>query len=124
MNTTQQDNLNQIKILLNLKSADKDDLLTTIMNLTQKALLFKLGLNQDDDVPPLMNYILIEVSIRRFNKLKNEGFTSYSQEGETINFSKSDFDDFLDDINSWKAQNNKHSSLGHVQFINPYGGEF
>ena len=50
--------------------------------------------------------------------------TAYSQEGESITFKASDFDDFLDDINLWKRRNQKDvQTLGKVQFINPYRGD-
>lgn len=108
----------KIKALLGLKNSDQDDLLDVIIDNTQQALDFKLS---TDEVPKELNYILVEVAIKRFNRLKNEGMTSYSQEGESITFNSSDFDDFTSDIQQWRADNNKNEkSLGKVHFINPY----
>ena len=108
----------KIKTLLGLKDNNQDDLLDVIIENTEQALCFNLSA---DEVPKELNYVLVEVAIKRFNRLKNEGMTSYSQEGESITFNSSDFNDFNSDIQQWRADNNKNErSLGKVHFINPY----
>ena len=110
--------IDKIKTLLGLKDNNQDDLLDVIIENTEQALCFKLSA---DEVPKELNYVLVEVAIKRFNRLKNEGMTSYSQEGESITFNSSDFNDFNSDIQQWRADNNKNErSLGKVHFINPY----
>ncbi len=113
--------LKNLKTMLGLKNDDQDDLLNLIINNTDHALCFKL---ESKEVPAELDYIELEVSVRRFNRIKNEGMAVYSQEGESITFNSSDFDDFLDDINLWKRRNQKDvQTLGKVQFINPYRGD-
>lgn len=110
--------IDKIKTLLGLKDNNQDDLLDVIIENTEQALCFKLSA---DEVPKELDYVLVEVAIKRFNRLKNEGMTSYSQEGESITFNSSDFNDFNSDIQQWRADNNKNErSLGKVHFINPY----
>ena len=110
--------IDKIKTLLGLKDNDQDNLLNVIIENTEQALCFKLSA---DEVPKELNYVLVEVAIKRFNRLKNEGMTSYSQEGESITFNSSAFNDFNSDIQQWRADNNKNErSLGKVHFINPY----
>ena len=110
--------IDKIKTLLGLKDNDQDNLLNVIIENTEQALCFKLSV---DEVPKELDYVLVEVAIKRFNRLKNEGMTSYSQEGESITFNSSDFNDFNSDIQQWRADNNKNErSLGKVHFINPY----
>lgn len=110
--------IDKIKTLLGLKDNDQDNLLNVIIENTEQALCFKLS---TDEIPKELSYILVEVAIKRFNRLKNEGMTSYSQEGESITFNSGDFDDFISDIQQWRADNNKNErSLGKVHFINPY----
>lgn len=113
--------LNNLKTMLGLKNGDQDALLNLIITNTDHALCFKL---QTNEVPAELDYIELEVCVRRFNRIKNEGMASYSQEGESITFTSSDFDDFLNDINLWKQRNDKDvKSLGNVRFINPYRGD-
>ena len=115
--------LQNLKVMLGIKNVDRDALLKLIIDNTDQALRFKLELAEDEKVPGELGYIELEVSVRRFNRLQNEGMSQYSQEGESITFNSSDFDDFLDDIDLWKRRNQKDvKSLGAVSFINPYAG--
>ena len=115
--------LQNLKVMLGIKDDDRDNLLKLIIDNTDQALRFKLELAEDEKVPGELGYIELEVSVRRFNRLQNEGMSQYSQEGESITFNSSDFDDFLDDIDLWKRRNQKDvKSLGAVSFINPYAG--
>lgn len=109
--------------MLGIKDDGRDDLLQLIIDNTDQALRFKLELTESEKIPGELGYIELEVSVRRFNRLQNEGMSQYSQEGESITFNSSDFDDFLDDIDLWKRRNQKDvKSLGAVSFINPYAG--
>ena len=115
--------LGNLKTMLGIKDDDRDDLLQLIIDNTDQALRFKLELTESEKIPVELGYIELEVSVRRFNRLQNEGMSQYSQEGESITFNSSDFDDFLDDIDLWKRRNQKDvKSLGAVSFINPYAG--
>lgn len=115
--------LKNLKVMLRIKDDDRDALLKLIIDNTDQALRFKLELTNDEKIPGELGYIELEVSVRRFNRLQNEGMSQYSQEGESITFNSSDFDDFLDDIDLWKRRNQKDvKSLGAVSFINPYAG--
>lgn len=113
--------LADLKTMLSLTTADNDSILQLIIKNTTKALRFKLGLSKDTAFPEELDYIALEVCIKRFNRLKNEGMASYSQEGESITFNSNDFDDFEDDIEKWKQKNNGvGNSLGGVRFVDPF----
>lgn len=117
----EEDVLQNLKTMIGLTNDDQDDLLSLIITNTEHALIFKL---ESKSVPAELDYIELEVCVRRYNRIKNEGMASYSQEGESITFNSSDFDDFLDDINLWKRRNLKDvKTLGKVQLINPYRGD-
>lgn len=113
------DTLNKLKLLLGIteEETDSDALLYLILDNTRMQLLFKLGVSgQITDVPDELSYIQLEVAVKRFNRLKNEGMSSYTQEGESMTFNTNDFDEFQDDIDEWKKQNN--SSV--LKAIDPY----
>ena len=119
------EDLKNLKKLLMLKKDDvsKDELLQLILDNTSASLKIKLHRKASETVPDELNYILLEVAVRRFNRLKNEGMANYSQEGESITFNSDDFDDFKDDIVDWLAdQEDKPTSLGKVSFISGYQG--
>ena len=114
--------LNDLKTMLQLSTDKMNSVLDLIIKTTVDQARFKLGLNTEENFPSELNYIPLEVCVKRYNRLKNEGMTSYSQEGETITFNNTDFDDFLADIAEWRKKR-EIKSLGKVQFINPYAGD-
>lgn len=109
--------LSDFKLMLSISDDKSDSLLNLIIRNTQLALKFKLSLGQNDELPSELDYIVLEVCVRRYNRLKNEGMSSYSQEGESITFKSDDFDDFLSDIEDWKRRN---KSDGVLTLIDPY----
>lgn len=112
--------LTNLKTMLQIKDNKRDDILNLISKNTESALCFKLG---EKKVPDELSYIALEVAVKRYNRIANEGMSQYSQEGESITFNSNDFDEFVDDIDQWKNNNDKKpKSLGGVAFINPYGG--
>lgn len=113
--------LADLKTMMEIKTDTQDDVLNLIINNTTKALRFKLDLKPTEDFPEELSYIALEVCVRRYNRRKNEGMTSYEQEGQSFTFKSNDFDDFADDINGWKEANGKNAkSLGTVSFISGY----
>lgn len=113
--------LADLKTMMEIKSDTQDNVLNLIIKNTTQALRFKLGLRTDEVIPSELAYIAVEVCVRRYNRRKNEGMTSYEQEGQSFTFKSNDFDDFVDDINDWKEANGKNAkSLGTVSFISGY----
>ena len=110
--------LQDLKTMIGLSFSNTsfDEILGLIISNTNLQLKFKLGLKPTEMVPTELAYIPMEVCVKRFNRLKNEGMTSYSQEGETISFNSNDFDDFLDDIAEWK----KNNGAGLLTTVDPY----
>lgn len=110
--------ISQLKTLLGLNTTDFDAQLNLIIEMVVNALRFKLGLSASDSFPMEMNFIAYEVCVKRFNRIQNEGMKSYSQEGESITFDDTDFDDYLDDIAEWKRRNERDNrTLGKAKFI-------
>lgn len=113
--------LTELKTMLGLADDTRDALLSLIIKTTVQALRFKLALTPSEPFPSDLSYIALEVCVKRFNRLKNEGMASYSQEGESITFNSNDFDDFQADIDAWKERNGKNAqTLGRGFFFDPY----
>lgn len=112
--------LNDLKTMLQIKQDDtkRDKILNLIIKNTKQALSFKLGLKTDKNIPSELDFILLEVSVKRYNRLANEGMSSYSQEGQSITFSTNDFDEFANDIANWKDEHSvKDNNSGAFLFI-------
>lgn len=110
--------LSDLKTMLQIKDNKRDDILNLIIKNTTQALLFKLGLKAGVSIPDVLDYIALEVAVKRYNRLANEGMSSYTQEGQSITFSANDFDEFANDIDAWKDENGvKDNNSGHFLFI-------
>ena len=109
------DQLSKVKIALQLKSDEYEDLLEIYLEDATDALKLLLSINED--LPQPLEHIVRAVAVKKFNRLKNEGMASYSQDGESITFNSNDFDDFKDEIDQWKKDNN---GLNQGMWVNPY----
>ena len=109
------DQLDDLKIALQLKTNEYDDLLKLYLGDATDAL--KLLLSIKNDLPQPLEHIVRAVAVKKFNRLKNEGMASYSQDGESITFNSNDFDDFKDEIDQWKKDNN---GVNCGMWVNPY----
>ena len=88
-----------------------------IIKLTEKRLFVLLG-NKTEEIPADLEYIVVEVAIRRFNRIGSEGLASHTVEGETMTWPDDDFAPFNDDIQAWlDAQDDPESNRGRVKFI-------
>lgn len=50
------------------------------------------------EVPEALDYIVVEVSIKRFNKIGSEGMQSESVEGHSAAYFVNDFEEYKDEI--------------------------
>ena len=92
----------KILALLGLEEADEttQSKIETIIELTSARLLNRLG--GVETVPEALEFIIVEVSVVRFNRIGSEGVSSHSVEGESMAWNQdSDFDPFADDIEAW-----------------------
>lgn len=81
-----------------------EEKLKVIEKLTTQRLAVLLTVDTIEDIPSKFNYIISDVSVKRFNRLSNEGMKSYSEEGLSFSFSDSDFDEFKDEITEFKRK--------------------
>lgn len=104
----------QIKRLLNIELPDAthDELLDTIINLTRNRLCVLANV---EAVPKALEYIIVEVSVVRFNRIGSEGFSSHDVEGESIAWNDdNDFAGYMNDITAY-SQNNM--TKGVLRFL-------
>lgn len=105
--------LESIKLLLGIATTDRDALLKQIISSATARLTVLLG---GMEPPESLDYIIIDVCIRRFNRIGSEGMTSHTVEGESISFSDSDFAGFEGDIQAF-LDTQKESARGRVRFL-------
>lgn len=108
--------LEDLKRMLGLLDQNDEDLdakLNWILNTTRSRLKVLLGgIDPRDD----LDYIIIEVSIVRYNRIGSEGLSSHNVEGENSSFLSSDFDPYMDDIQAYKDMKNIDISKGGIHW--------
>jgi hypothetical protein len=107
--------LNDLKLMLGIEADDTgaDNRLNLILKNTRQQLKAKL---EGIDPPETLDYIVLEVSIKRFNRLGSEGLASHTVEGEALSFVEDDFNSFTDDIQAF-LNSKKESTKGKVRFL-------
>lgn len=78
-----------------------DERLQVIERRTKERLCAILG---TEEVPKKFEHISYEVTLKRFNRIGQEGMTSFGQEGLSMAFPESDFAEYKDEINDWKHE--------------------
>ena len=66
-------------------------------------------------VPSCLEYIVTEVSVARFNRIRSEGTSSHSLSGESMTFLDDDFAPYMGDIRRWMGR--QQAAEGTVRFL-------
>lgn len=113
--------LERIKTVLGIKDNEQDEVLDIFMsNVTNHLLaLFKKANKDIKEVPEECNYIVEEITIRRYNRTGSEGFKSESVEGHRVDFYdlKDEFIPYQDIIDGYKDEEETTSKRGKVMFL-------
>ena len=81
-----------------------DERMAVVVNLTEQRLLNLLPVQNGTkltSVPTSLEYIVTNIAMARFNRIGQEGMTSYGQDGLSLVFKNDDFDPYMDEINSY-----------------------
>lgn len=107
--------LNELKMLLGIALDDnsQDQKLCMILAAAKARLRILLG---GLPVPDELEYIVVEVSVIRFNRIGSEGLSSHTVEGESSSFLDNDFSGYMDEIEAWLSSQ-KQSAKGKVRFL-------
>lgn len=84
-----------------LLSGSTDDKLEVIERRTRERLASLLGVSV---IPESLEYIVFDVTNKRFNRIGQEGMTSYAQEGLSMAFPDSDFSEYQNEIDEFKRK--------------------
>ena len=107
--------LYDIKELLGISKEDtpQDNKLMLLLNATKNRLKVRLG---GAEPPEALNYIIVDVVIKRFNRIGSEGLASHSVEGESQVFAEDDFAEYEDDIQAY-LDSLENATKGKVRFL-------
>lgn len=100
--------LDNIKVMLGITDTLEDDKLNIIIKNTTSRLLSMLPF---DVLPIDLNYIVEEVSIKRYNRIGAEGMSNESVEGRSNTYLTNDFDEYLNVIERYQIIDEKKGSV-------------
>ena len=98
-------------------SGSIDDKLEVIEKRTRERLASLLGVSV---IPDSLEYIVFDVTNKRFNRVGQEGMSSYSQEGLSMAFPDSDFSEYQNEIDEFKRKDQEElykPKRGRFKFI-------
>ncbi|MBO0449353.1 phage head-tail connector protein [Enterococcus sp. MJM12] len=97
-----------------LLGGTQDEKLEVVERRTKSRLASILGVSE---VPASFETIVYEVTVKRFNRIGNEGMQSYSQEGLSMAFPESDFAEYQGEIDDWlNAQKDEEGEVKRGRF--------
>lgn len=100
-----------------LLSGSTDDKLEVIERRTRERLASLLSVSV---TPESLEYIVFDVTNKRFNRIGQEGMQSYSQEGLSMAFPDSDFSEYQNEIDEFKRKDQEElykPKRGRLKFI-------
>lgn len=111
--------LKELKIALGISenNSAQDDLLSLYIQDAESELRLLLSLDDATPVPTGFRVIVRGAAVKKFNRFKNEGMKSYSQEGESISFTANDFNEWQQEIKQYRKD---HDGEDEGMWVNPY----
>lgn len=107
--------LENLKILLGITESEPfmDQRLLLILENARARLSILMG---GIEPPEVLEHVIVEAAVIRFNRIGSEGLTSHSVEGEALSFAENDFAPFMSEISSYlEAQ--ECTDKGRVRFL-------
>ena len=92
--------LNRIKVLLGV--SENDDLVSEIIELTKEKILNYIN---KTELPNELEFVLIELSIQRYNRIGSEGIASESVDGKSVSY-EDDFETYKHYLDEYMTRNN------------------
>lgn len=95
--------LNRVKVLLGITNNDNEELLREIIEITKSKILSYIN---EIEIPTELEFVLVELSIKRFNRIGSEGFTSETVDGKTMSYEDSEFEGYEKYLDDYICKNN------------------
>lgn len=84
---------------------NQDDLLTEIVQVIKEKILLYLGL---EEIPASLSWIVVELSVSRFNRIGSEGMSSESVDGGTSSYIADELGQYKTYLDNYIKQNTKN----------------
>ncbi|HAC2411861.1 TPA_asm: hypothetical protein GJA98_14990 [Listeria monocytogenes] len=99
--------LESVKRFKGITDTLQDDLLKDIIEESEQRILNYVnqdGINEIAELPASLNYVIRDVSIKRFNRLDSEGASSDSEEGKSFSWESSYIDEYKQVLDKYRVK--------------------
>ena len=93
--------LNRIKVLLGINDYDNAELINEIIELTKSKILNYID---KTELPKELEFVLVELSIQRYNQIGSEGISSESVDGKSVSY-EADFEGYKHYLDDYISKN-------------------
>ena len=93
--------LNRVKVLLGISNNDNEELLREIIEITKSKILSYVN---EAELPKELEFVLVELSIQRYNKIGSEGIASESIDGKSVSY-EADFEGYKHYLDDYISKN-------------------
>ena len=97
--------LNRVKILLGI--SENDELVNEIIELTKDKILNYIN---KTELPYELEFVLVELSIKRYNRIGREGISSESVDGKSVSY-EDNFESCKQYLDDYIFRNNKNKGF-------------
>lgn len=95
--------IDRIKLLLGTTDNEEDvELLEEIVEITKSKILSYIKLSE---IPKELEFVLVELAIKRFNRIGSEGFSSESVDGKSMSYEASEFEGYEKYLDNYILRN-------------------
>ena len=94
--------LNRVKVLLGISNNDNEELLIEIIEITKSKILNYID---QSELPKELEFVLIELSIQRYNRIGSEGISSENVDGKSVSY-EADFEGYKTYLDDYINKNN------------------
>ena len=93
--------LNRVKVLLGITNNDNEELLREIIDITESKILNYID---KTELPKELEFVLVELSIQRYNRIGSEGIASESIDGKSVSY-ETDFEGYKHYLDDYISKN-------------------
>lgn len=92
--------IDRIKLMLNIE--DREELITEIVKLVAMPVLLYI---KADNIPPELEWIVVELAIARYNRIGAEGYTEEKNDNVQNRFEENTLDKYIPFLDKWIEDN-------------------
>lgn len=105
--------IQRIKTIIGSSAKDKDEVISVLAQIQKEAVLAYIGV---DTLPAVLEFIVIETTLARYNQLGSEGIVDKKIDGLSMKYSQNLLNPYLTYMNRYIDLNGTETKTSKVRF--------